>query len=101
MGEELLPVPPLFPCDGDVLGVLPEPTANPLDPPPPEPPFLPRSSLVPPPPAPPPAEVIVDKPVPEIEEEEPSFADVLGLKTVQALPPSPTVTVITVPAVTD
>ncbi len=33
--------PPLFPCDGDVDGVLPEPPVPPLEAPPPEPPLLP------------------------------------------------------------
>ena len=78
-----------------MLGVLPAPPipAGGLlvpPPPPPEPPLLPF--WAPSPPFPPPAEVIVVNPEPEIELFEPEvfFAH-----------PSPTVTVIAVPTVTD
>ena len=56
-----------------MLGVFPRPPGLRSAPPPPEPPFkpigLPPGDVLPPPP--PPAEVIVVKPVPEIEESEP------------------------------
>jgi hypothetical protein len=79
-----------------VLGVLPEPPACPSLPPPPEPPDA--AGILNLEPAPPPAEVIVVNPEPEIEEFEPLLP--LLFPTTDA-PPSPTVTVITVPPFTD
>jgi hypothetical protein len=87
--------------------VFPKPTGGvglpvpPCEFPPPEPPLFPEISeplpdLLPPPP--PPAEVIVVNPEPEIDEFEPLFP-LLPCPT--EAPPSPTVTVITVPTVTD
>ena len=81
--------------------MLPEPPGRSppcLVPPPPEPPGRPaefvRSPVVAPPP--PPADVIVVNPVPDMDEFEPLFP----LETfVVPAPPSPTVTVITVPSV--
>jgi hypothetical protein len=61
------PIPPLFPCDGLVLGVFPEPAvpivAPEVPPPPPEPPFIPFNNGEGPSddPPPPPLEVIVEK----------------------------------------
>jgi len=74
--------------------VLPEPPGSALNPPPPpEPPFTPAA-----PPPPPPAEVIVVKPEPDIDELLPLFP--AGVGEVIGAPPSPTVTVITVPPLT-
>ena len=72
--------------------MFPEPAPPLLPPPPPEPPFKPAPP--PPPPPPPPAEVIVVKPEPEIEEFEPVLP---SEESVTEAPPSPTVTVITIP----
>jgi hypothetical protein len=66
------PLPPLLPCEGDVLGVSPaKPEVTVGAPPPPEPPVLPAILSCAPPP--PPLEVIVVNPEPEIDEFEPEF----------------------------
>jgi hypothetical protein len=82
-----------------VFGVLPAPPKifnDPPPPPPPEPPLPPVPISLPP--NPPPAEDIVVNSEPEIEEATPEFPLVLVDDT--AAPPSPTVTVITVPLFT-
>ena len=86
----MFPAAPGFVCAP--LGVVEDP--------PPEPPVPPNSfgAFTSAPPAPPPVEVIVVKPEPEIEEFEPLFPFVF--EVVCAVPPSPTVTVITVPFAT-
>ena len=77
--------PPLLPCDGLVLGVLPAPPASKpflTEPPPPEPPAVPADVLDAAPPLPPPVAVMVE--------------NTESLPFALAAPPAPTVTVYAV-----